>query len=126
MLAIVGFGMNAAAPNEPTMLMITASGVGALGSGIGAGAGIGAGSPSRVRSRPLPAPAVSGETCDGDEGIVPPLQLHIVSAQKMNKTPKTRFVRMAKAGAKRMPSLSDRQIRGDAAGMVTGGVSLYV
>ena len=89
MLAIVGLGMNAPDPNEPMMLMITDIGVGA---GAG-GAGVGAGGSSRARSLPPPG-ADSGFTTEGDDGIVPPLQLHIVMAQAMTKAGNATLVRM--------------------------------
>ena len=65
------------------MLMMTAIGVGAFGSAIGGGSSI-------VRSLPPTAPGVvSGFSIEGDDGRLPPLQLHIVSAQTMAKAEKT-------------------------------------
>lgn len=83
--------MKAPDPNEPMMLMITDIGVGA---GAG-GSGVGAGGSSRARSLPPPAPgADSGFTTEGDDGIVPPLQLHIVMAQATTKAGNATLVRM--------------------------------
>ena len=86
MFAVVGFGMKAFEPNDPTMLMMTASGAGTFGSGIGTfGSGIGAGGSSSGRSRPRPPVAASGLSTDGEDGVLPPLQLHIVSAQTASR-----------------------------------------
>jgi hypothetical protein len=64
------------------MLMMTAIGVGAFGSGIGGGS-------SLVRSLPPTAPgAVNGFNIEGDDGRLPALQLHIVSAQTIAKAEK--------------------------------------
>src|SRR5436190_15360164 len=89
MFAIVGFGMNAADPIEPTMLMTTDMGVGAGTAGPGAGAG----GSSNARNPPPPG-ADSGFTADGDAGIVPPLQLHIAMAQATMKAGNATLVRM--------------------------------
>jgi len=97
MFAVVGFGMNALEPIDPTMLMMTASGAGMVGSGIGtfgSGTGTGAGGSSNGRSWPLPPAAARAVTTDGEDGVLPALQLHIVSAQATNADAAAMLMRM--------------------------------
>ena len=97
MFAIVGFGMNALDPNEPTILMMTCIGVGTAGSPPGAGA---AGSSS---ARNLPA-AVDMPFCEftteGAEGEWVPLQPQTANVQTVAIARNANFVRMKIARSK--------------------------
>jgi hypothetical protein len=85
----MGFGLKALRPNEPTMLIVSATGTGpgsgagaGPGSGDGTGAGSGAGySSSNGRSVWLEFGAASGVTDDGDTSDPASPQLHIAAAQ---------------------------------------------
>ncbi len=93
------------------MLMITDIGVGS----------------SKVRSRPaVPAGALSGLSADGEEGMLPALQLHIASEEARTNANDSSVLRIAQAGARAVPSANARQLKAYAAGTLTGGVIPYV
>src|SRR5512138_1643752 len=81
MLAVVGFGMNAFDPNEPTMLIMICIGV-----GIGS---------SNVRSLPPDGDAMPcGISSDGEDGRRPLSQPQKATAQEAATTNDPSFVRM--------------------------------
>jgi hypothetical protein len=92
--AWMGFGVKALLPNEPTMLIVSATGTGP-GSGDGPGAGSGVGTGAGSGDGTGPGSGAGGSSCDensvrlefgavsddGDTGDRPSPQLHIAAAQ---------------------------------------------
>src|SRR5215470_17548269 len=93
MFAVVGFGMKAFEPNEPTILMITCIGVGTAGSPTGGGI---TGS-SNARNRP----AVGDDVVfcefkvEGDDGRWLPLQPQVAVKQATTSAGSASFMRIS-------------------------------
>src|SRR5678816_139162 len=91
MFAVVGFGMKAFAPNEPTMLINTCIGVGTTGT---------TGS-SSARNRPAVGDVVFGEfNADGDDGRWLLLQPQVPAAKAMTRAGNASLMRILVAASK--------------------------